>query len=287
MTLLETPASNHQTITSAVHALYRALAALPDLRPSPTVNGLFGQLVDLVVTAPPSESVAVLADPEVQQLAPRLRELCARGESALEATWSARIAVSDDPVGELERFPYLANYQSLTRMELSVLRAATSRPLRTIAFAGSGPLPLTSLMMQRELRAVVHGLDRDPDAVAAAGAVLSALGAPDVVAVRADVRDADFSGYDAVVLAALVGTTPVEKAEILQQLTRSMRPGALLLVRSAHGLRTLLYPDVNADALPGADILDVVHPDGDVINSAIVARIRGTSVPSPRVGTGE
>ena len=49
-------------------------------------------------------------------------------------------------------------------------------------------------------------------------------------------------GFDVVYLAALVGATREEKEELLVQVAARMREGALLVIRSAHGLRTLLYP---------------------------------------------
>jgi len=47
---------------------------------------------------------------------------------------------------------------------------------------------------------------------------------------------------DVVYLAALVGSTQLEKEKLLVGVASRMKAGSLLLVRSAHGLRTLLYP---------------------------------------------
>ena len=82
----------------------------------------------------------------------------------------------------------------------------------------------------------------------------------------------DLVGYGLVILAALVGRTPGEKAEVIAHVADAMAPGALLLVRSARGLRTLLYPAVDPSALAGLEVLGTVHPTGEVINSVIVAR---------------
>jgi nicotianamine synthase len=48
--------------------------------------------------------------------------------------------------------------------------------------------------------------------------------------------------FDVVYVAALVGNTGKEKREIFSAVLKRMRPGALLVVRTAHALRTLLYP---------------------------------------------
>ncbi|MCL7042683.1 hypothetical protein MKW94_005119, partial [Papaver nudicaule] len=51
-----------------------------------------------------------------------------------------------------------------------------------------------------------------------------------------------------------------------------MAPGALLMLRSAHGARGFLYPIVEPSDLPGFEVLAIFHPMDEVINSVIVAR---------------
>lgn len=78
-----------------------------------------------------------------------------------------------------------------------------------------------------------------------------------------------------VFLAALVGIGEEEKKDIVEHLARHMAPGALLVVRSAHGARAFLYPVVDSEDLKGFDVLSVCHPSDEVINSVIVARTKG------------
>jgi hypothetical protein len=88
----------------------------------------------------------------------------------------------------------------------------------------------------------------------------------------------DLAEFDVVYLAALVGISQAEKEGIMLQVVDRMRPGALLVVRSAWGLRTCLYPEVDL-ATEGLrkrlECCVVVHPYGQVVNSVIVARVRG------------
>ena len=48
--------------------------------------------------------------------------------------------------------------------------------------------------------------------------------------------------FDVVFLAALVGMDTSSKLAILGSLARKLRPGALVVARSAKGLRSVLYP---------------------------------------------
>ncbi|WP_275264617.1 nicotianamine synthase family protein [Jiangella asiatica] len=262
-------------IIVSLRGLYRELDNRCDLRPGPEVDDLFGRLVRLVLTAPGEAVPAVLNDLEVQELAPRLRELCGRGESEMELAWAGRIASAPAPRQELALFPYLDNYRQLSRMEIGVLASALPRRARSLAFVGSGPLPLSSLFLAGDLDLSVDNLDRDGIALEAGARVATALGYPDLTSHQVDVAAADLSGYDVVVLAALVGDTVEAKRRILDRLGASMRPGAVLLARSARGLRTLLYPPVDLAALAGFELLTQVHPVNDVINSAVLARALG------------
>ncbi|WP_171906661.1 nicotianamine synthase family protein [Jiangella alba] len=264
-----------QDVAASVGDVYRELAARDDLRPGPEVDGLFGRLVRLVLTAPPETVPAVLNDVEVQRLAPRLRALCSQGEGELEHAWANRIVAGRPPREELARFPYFGNYRQLSRMEIGILASALPRRVRSVAFVGSGPLPLSSLYLAGELDVAVDNFDRDPVALHTGAAVSAALGYGELGFHEADVLAADLSGYDVVVLAALVGDTLEAKRRVLRHLAATMRPGAVLLARSARGLRTLLYPPIDRTALDGFEPLTEVHPVNDVINSAILARAGG------------
>lgn len=249
------------------------LAALPHLRPDPRTNALFGDLVHTVLAAPEGQARDILAHEEVSRRRDAVRDLSARGETALEHAWAERIAAAPDARDALTAFPYLDNYRRLTDLEVRLLTGAGDAPA-TVAVLGCGPLPLSALGYAAALGCPVVGLDRDPAAVALARQVSARVGAPPVRFEEADAADADLAGYDAVVLAALVGETPSAKAGILRRVAGAMRPGALLLARSARGLRTLLYPPVDVSAMPGFEVLEVVHPTDDVVNSVVVARRR-------------
>lgn len=258
-----------------VLALYRGLAGVQDLAPGPVTDDLFGRLVGLA-TARRASSVAdaVLADPAVDAVVDHLRILCAVGETALERYWAQRIAAADDPHAELERFPYLGNYRDLTRLEVHAVAGHLPHPPRRMLFVGTGPLPLTALVLAQVHGVTVDGLDVDADAVERGNEVARALGVHRVRVRVGDVLDAtDLRGYDAVCLAALVGLDADTKSRVLAHVRARLDPGALVLARSAHSLRGLLYPVLVPDDLAGLDPLAVVHPFTDVVNSVILARV--------------
>lgn len=263
-----------RAVIAAIIDICGRLDGLADLQPGREVNYLFDAMVRLVLTTPRAQADIALRHPTIIALTPVLQRLCASGECALERSWADRIANSASPAAELARFPYVANYRQLVRMETGVLASAIARPTRRLAFVGCGPLPLSSIEHAEET-GTVENIDRDPQAVLAATEVLTALGAPNGRFRCADVLDVDVSEYDVIVLAALVGTTPEHKAAIVRHLANAMAPGALLLARSTYGLRTLLYPAIPQECWERFDVLNVVHPANDIVNSVIVARAKG------------
>jgi len=250
------------------------LATLTHLRPDPRTDALFGDLVQTVLAAPDRQARDVLAHPEVRRRRDAVRDLSARGETALEHAWAERIVTAPDAHAALTAFPYLDNYDRLTALETRLLTQAGGTPA-SVAVVGCGPLPLSALGYADALGCAVVGLDRDAAAVDRARKVADRVGPAGVRFEQADATDAALAGHDAVVLAALVGETPSAKAVILGRMAEAMRPGALLLARSARGLRTLLYPPVDLSSMPGFEVLEVLHPTDDVINSVVVARRLG------------
>jgi hypothetical protein len=260
-------------VVGRIEHVHERLAAAPDLRPGSVIDGLFAELVALVLDTPAAQADVVLDDPVVQKLLPRLVRLSAQGEYELELAWAERIAAGRRPHDELRRFPYLANYRELSRLEHAAVAAHRGR-VRRVAFVGSGPLPLTALFLAERFGVAVDNIDVDATAVTAAGAVGVALGIDRWTFHQHDVLTHDLARYDLVVLAALVGLGPDDKHRILAHLAATMAPGALLLARSARGLRRLLYPEADPSRVDGFRPLGVIHPRGRVINSVAVARRR-------------
>jgi len=277
-------------IAAEILGLHRLLRAEPELAPSPTVNRLFGRLVQICTRHDPAAAHRVLTDERIRRIAPQLRSLCADGESELEKAWAARVLVAPDPSAELARFPYVGNYQELIRLELHALAGAGHEvgAVRRICFVGGGPLPLTALQLHRATSAAITIVDRDSDAIELAAQVVHRLGRPTAnggpgpfALVRADAQTGEglasaVQGCDVVMLAALVGLDREGKRRAIAHLAEVLAPGVRVVMRSAEGLRTLLYPMTEVCDVRDAGLQPelLVHPLGEVVNSVLVARRR-------------
>ncbi|KAL8655817.1 MAG: hypothetical protein Q9210_000658 [Variospora velana] len=149
-----------------------------------------------------------------------------------------------------------------------------TRGLRPKQFAvlGSGALPMTSICILQSLRTeaevdTVHNFDRDPQVLYSDSDCFLIFGViddldPQAISMSSELcaklgysRDeidfhvldvlsdqCDMLGFDVVYLASLVGITDDEKQKAINNIVKQMRLGALLVIRSAHSLRGLLYP---------------------------------------------
>ena len=213
----------------------------------------------------------------------KLIRLSGEAEGLLESHFSSILGAFDNPLDHINLFPYYSNYVKLSLLEFTILSqhcCPQKGVLKRLAFLGSGPLPLTSIVLASYhlTDTCFHNYDIDPLANLKASRLVSSN--PDLskrmVFHTTDVMDVTsaLQDYEVVFLAALVGMDKNEKVGVIDHLAKYMAPGAILMLRSAHGARGFLYPVIDPGDLRarGFEVLSVFHPNDDVINSVVVAR---------------
>jgi len=256
--------------------LYDQISSLDTLKPCKNVNTLFTKLV--LTCMPPSPIDVTKLSTKVQEIRSKLIRLCGEAEGHLESHYSTIIASYNNPLNQLNIFPYYSNYLKLSLLEFSILTKHSTNVPKKIAFIGSGPLPLTSLVLATNhlQNTIFHNYDFDPLANSKASCLVSSdpelskrmfFYTNDILDVSNALKE-----YEVVYLAALVGMSVEEKNRIIEHLAKYMAPGALLMLRSAHGARAFLYPVVDTNDLRGFEVLSVFHPTDEVINSVVIAR---------------
>ncbi|GJZ23222.1 nicotianamine synthase, S-adenosyl-L-methionine-dependent methyltransferase [Tanacetum coccineum] len=260
--------------------IYEQLSKLETLKPSKDVDNLFTQLVHACI---PHSSINIATlPPNIQEIRSKLIRLCGEAEGLLEAHFSTILGSFKNPLHHLNIFPYYSNYLKLGRLEYDILNkhysTTTQKTPKRVAFVGSGPLPFTSIVLASyHLKdTTFHNYDIDSMANSMASRLVSADHdlSKRMVFHTADIMDVtdDLKNYDVIFLAALVGMNIEDKNKVIQHLAKYMAPGAILMLRSAHGARAFLYPVVDPNALHGFDVLSIFHPDDDVINSVVISR---------------
>ncbi|KAK9161732.1 hypothetical protein Syun_008073 [Stephania yunnanensis] len=265
-----------EKLVQTVCEIYDNISALESLKPSKDVNMLFTQLV--LTCLPPTPIDVTKLCKRVQDMRSKLIKLCGEAEGHLEAHFSTLLASYDNPLHHLHIFPYYTNYLKLSLLEFSILSNHCTHVPTQVAFVGSGPLPLTSIVLAlfHLTDATFHNYDIDP--VANSMALQLVVSDPDLskrmLFHTSDIMDVtdELKDYEVVFLAALVGMGREEKSRAIEHLAKHMAPGALLMLRSAHGARGFLYPIIDACDLRGFEVLSVFHPTDEVVNSVIIAR---------------
>jgi Nicotianamine synthase protein len=124
------------------------------------------------------------------------------------------------------------------------------RAPESIAILGSGAMPETGVWVtgwaqEHGKKVRIHSLEIIPERLEMSKKVYDALcGSDDCTFETGDIKDApnDLREHDAVYFNAAVGVTTMEKENILLDIVSRMRPGAFVLTRSTHSIKTMAYP---------------------------------------------
>lgn len=232
-----------------------------------------------------------MTDPRIQGLIPELWQIWGDAEYLLELDFARKVISGSPSISKCrqlwETFPYLDQYRQLARMETNTLDTALGEkclpPVRKIAFLGSGPTPFSALCFRERLGPGVEivNIDRCIEAIDYGKGVANALGESNMSFVHAEITTGtvtpassddeailsvpssegmprpDLGQYDLVHFAALIGETEKDKRDLLVAVAMSMRPGALIMLRSTDSLRQVLYPRMDVDCW---EVLNVVTP---------------------------
>lgn len=248
-----------------------ATCALTDLRPSPIVNQTLSTLVNTIIHS--NDDFIHAIPPDIQA---KVRSYCAQAESELELYWSRRISKSKQPAQELQNFPYWDNYAQLAPHELKLVKLSlpAKASVRRCLVIGSGPLPMTAIHLQRELghEPIIDQVDNDNKALRAGRLLWQKTGHAngDFMYGNGESVSLPPRTYDLILVAALAGDTVAEKQAIITNILPSLRKEGRIIVRSAVGIRGLLYQPFEPQALRGVHHLTSYHPDDETINSVYV-----------------
>ncbi|KAJ8661962.1 hypothetical protein O0I10_002293 [Lichtheimia ornata] len=275
-------------IVKRLQQIHSFLVSMPSLKPGDAVNRTFGELVTLCIGVYPTSTVrSVVNHPLTQSLLPSLRTLAANGEYLLEKTWAEALtqealkktnkqSTRNLATGLLQEFVYYDNYEQLVKMELHCLLGVDAH-LDRVVFVGSGPLPLSSILMASHCQLPVTNIDYCEDAIRISTDLVHSLHLQDKMHFFCgDATEYPFyQDADVVILGALVGADGDAKISFLDRIAENMKSGAILLVRSAHALRTVLYPPLDEEGIPSTlvPVLEM-HPQNEVVNSVILFKRR-------------
>lgn len=248
--------------------LLQRIRALRTLTPSEETNAAFSELVHRALD--PQIKVD-LSEQEVFEL----RNLAAQAEFEMELFWAEKVIASETPDATLKSFWYYKNYQDLTKIEWSALDSYCVREKHdSVLFVGSGPLPMTAIVLAKEYGVSSVLLDTNEAAVAISRKLIHKIGLASMVKVEfsSGEKYMKYSDFEVVYLAALAGVDEEAKNVIVENIAVQSTEHTHLIVRSAHSNRTLLYAPVDIHRIRGFSPILEVHPHNDVVNSVIILK---------------
>lgn len=278
--LRQDTAHEEDKLISLFRQTFNTLASQTDLSPNnPLINESLSRYVGAIVEA--DEAIAdkdrVLDDPFVRSKMPEMMNLLSRAEFAMEQ-YFAKLLAQDGPMplSGLRRFWYRANYEALVQNEVGGIRSfAKGTDIlgdpRPMAFVGSGPLPLSAVDYHLQTGKPCVCIELDAQAVEDSRKLIANLGLSDVIAVvRQDGSKTDYSPYSMIFVAALVEN----KDQVLDRI-RDTASNAMIGVRSADGLKKLLYTPVNITQVEqrGFAHCGTTHGTPEAVNSTCFFRM--------------
>ncbi len=266
-------------LVALLHETHQALLRERDLSPAnSSLTSTVARLRQRVRRSYSPEAVqAVLGDRSVRAMHRDLLSKLSEVEGLAELYEAERmLETGERGVDLLTRLPDWNVYVSLAGKEIEkfdALRLEGSPPTERVVFVGSGPLPLSAIVMHLHGRMAMTCLDLNPRACEASERLLRRLGLEGSITVLPmDGAEFDYRPFRRIVVASLVPN----KDAVLERV-RATSPEAIVGVRTAEGMKRLIYEAVDEARLSaqGWSIEARTTPEeGLVINSTLFLRRR-------------
>jgi nicotianamine synthase len=241
--------------------------ALQDLKPSIHVNNVMTALVNSVISDSKTDLSSINRSTQLN-----IRNVSSAAETEMEKFWARLVISSDNPQQILQTFPYISNYAELTERELKLVKESGLflNGSHNALVVGSGPLPLSAFEIHRQSGALVDHVDSSLEAITLCKNISKAIGITSEHYHAMGHKVVLDKQYDLILIAALAGASDEAKQQIINNILPSLRKGGRIIIRSAKGNRTLLYPPIKADGLKDIRLLKEYHPTDHIINSVLI-----------------
>ena len=190
----------------------------------------------------------------------------------LETEHANEVLANESPWDVLEQFPFYGNYLKLVRTEYEGLGL---KPGDTVAFLGSGPLPLTLIVFFRKYGVKSIGIEQVSTRANLSRRLIEKLGlSEDIIIVNGNHFSLDGKDFganlDSGVRALMVAAQAESKKEIFEHLLKVMPLGSRISCRIYEkGLRKLLNGNCLLDLPEGFEEQMRVHPEPPVYNTVV------------------
>ncbi len=247
---------------------YKILLEEDDLSPNnEIINRVLTELVSMI-SKPLDQHMAeeILNHDEIRSIRGTMLDKLTIAETLMEDHYAKLFVGKVNSLDDFRSFIYWDNYKELIKTEINELKKVKN-DIQSFAFVGTGPLPLSPLLLQRELGAKMTCLDIDEQAHSLGWRIIQELdNEGNSEYILNDGALHDYTEFDLVWIASLVPN----KEEILERIFQT-NPGATVAIRSVDGIHQLLYEPVDATKFSKVACQEVGRTIADsfIINSTI------------------
>ena len=242
---------SHDRLTSLspreLYRLYQILDDLAHMDAGPHLSGL------------------LLEEKEIRDVLPTIRSYYTAFFSIHERHLARELLESPDPWKQIKTFPLYPRYEALVKNQIDAMQISSEKRL---AFLGSGPVPLSLILLNRFFGIPSVGIDSDAETVEISRQIIRCMGLENQIEIiQGDDATLGDLNWDVVLVAALAEP----KARIFSQLLNIMadREPSLVVFRTYTGMRAVLYKPVQPEEIKGFKIVKAVPPTGRVNNTTV------------------
>jgi len=230
------------------------------------------QLLDDLAHMEAGDNLAglILDEPDIRAELPLIRSYYSTFFDIHEVHLANKLLKSHSPWKTLKSFPLYPRYEALVRNQIEAMHIEADS---TLVFIGSGPVPISLILMSRfyGLRSV--GLDISAKTVELSKKVIKCLGLENKIKIICgDDSNLKKIDWDMVLVSALAEP----KARIfksLREILKNRKKHVPVVFRTYTGMRAVLYEPVKPDDIKGFKIIRQVLPTERVNNTTVFAKL--------------
>lgn len=202
----------------------------------------------------------------------KLNALYEQFETDMEERFAGRLLSGEVTLPE---YHFYGRFRRLVRAETELANITANT---RVLFIGSGPFPITPILLAEMTGCSVNCYDRSEDAAGKSQEVIDKLGLAEQIEIYNLAGEESAVDYSDVISIALLAQP---KEQILQNIRANGSPGQKVILRYSEGVRRLFYKGIDRSVIANEanyEILGEHHAGEDDTISTLVAQIRQAGI---------
>ena len=196
-----------------------------------------------------------------------LREICQNAECQMEDFWTEKFISKENlRFKDLKSFWYFEQYKQITLNELNLLKSISN--IQNIAFVGSGPLPMTAMILKKDTDYQIDLVDKNKKAIQLSKKLCEKLNLTMGFFCK-EASEIGYEKYDVVFVASMID----DKISLIDKLYEDKVP--YIVVREAEKFSQIFYKKIETEIFKKYEIVGYVAGDDLTLNSSLLLKRKG------------